>query len=131
MREHDGVEHLVVGHFLRAGFDHDDLLLGCGDRQLQRGHRALCSGRVDDVLTVHHTDEGTADRPVPRNIRNGEGDGRADHRGDLGRAVLIHGHDVQNECDVVPQVFREQGTDGAVNHTGGEDRLLGGLALAL
>ena len=130
MREHDGVVHIVVGDFLCACLDHDDLLHRGGNRQLQRAHVALCLGGVDDRLAVDHADEDAADRSVPRNIRDGEGDGCADHAGDLMRAVGIHCHDGQRNRNVVAQILREQGADRAVDDARGQNCLLARATLA-
>ena len=129
MREHDGVVHVVVRDFLCARLDHDDLLHRGGNGQLQRALVALRLGGVDDRLAVHHTDEDAADRAVPRNIRDGERDGCADHAGDLMRAVGIDCHDGQRDGHVVAQILREQGADRAVDDARGQNGLFAGTAL--
>ena len=128
---HDGLEHGVVVHFLGACLDHDHLLHGSGHGQLQIAHLALSLGGVDHDLTVHETHEHAADGAVPRNVGDGEGDGSTDHSGDLGGAVVIHGHDGEGQSHVVAQILGEQGTDGTVDDAGGQNGLLGGLTLAL
>ena len=129
--DHDRIVHIVVADLVCACFDHNDLLHGSGNRQLHVADLALFEGGVDNGLAVYHADEYAADRSVPRNIRDGERDGCADHACDLMRAVGIHCHNGQRDRNVVAQVLREQGTDGAVDYAGGEDRLFARSALSL
>ena len=69
-------------------------------------------------------DEHAADRSVPRDIRDGKGDGRADHRGDLRRAVVVDRENGQRDVDVVSEILREERSQRSVNDAGGEYRLL-------
>ena len=86
------VEHHVVGNFLRARFDHHDLLARAGDCQLQLALLALLEGGVDDDLAVYIADKHAADRAVPRNIGDRQCDRRADHRRNFGRVVRVDRH---------------------------------------
>ena len=83
MSLHDGVVHYVVGDLVCARLDHNDLAHGRGDSQVKIALGALCLGGVDDQLAVNKTHEHSADRSVPRNIGNGQCDGRTEHGGDL------------------------------------------------
>lgn len=46
-------------------------------------------------------------------------------------AIRVHGHHRTHHRHVIPHILGEQGTDGAVNHTGGEDSLIGRTAFPL
>ena len=125
----DGVQHGGIVHFVGAGLDHNDLALGTGNGQLQVALLTLGSGGVDNQLAVHQTHEHAADGAVPGDIGNGQSDGGTDHTGDLGAAVGIDAHDSHNDGHIVAHVLGEQGTDGTVDHTAGQDSLLTGAAL--
>ena len=81
--EHNAVKHHVVGHFVCARFNHRDQRIGGSDGNRHLGNLTLCLGRVDDIFAVHKTDGNTADRAVPRNFGNADGNGNTDHRGDF------------------------------------------------
>ena len=70
------------------------------------------------------------ERTVKGNVGNGDGSARADEGGDFGSAVSVNRQDGAGDNDVVAKVIREQGTHGAVDHTGGENRLKAGSRLA-
>ena len=126
----DAFDHDFVGNHLGAGFDHDDLLIGGGDGHGHLADLALLGGGVDDVFTVDVADADGADRSVPRNIGDRDGDGGTDHGYLLGLAVGVHAHDGVDHADVVAHILREQRADGAVDDAGGEDRLLAGSSLS-
>ena len=132
MSKHDRVVHILIGYFLRACLDHDNLLLGSRNGKLEAASLTLLGGRVhNEAVFLGHAHEHAADRSVPRNIGNGKGDGRTDHCGDLGRAVMIDRHNGEVEVYVVAQILREKRTDRAVDDAGGEDSLFGGASLTL
>ena len=127
----DGVEHGLVVHLVRTGLDHDDLLAGTGNGQLQVGTASLPLIRADDNLAVHQAHLHAADWAVPRNVRDGQREGGTQHTGNLRGVILIdrqNGHDDRN---VVAHIFREQRTDRTVYQTGGQDGLLGRTSLSL
>ena len=128
---HDSVKHNIVGNLVRACLDHYHLLLGRSNGQVQVGLASLLKVRHEYDLAVNQAYGDTADRTVPRNIRDRNSDGSADHAEDLRGAVRVnceYGH-----CDrnVVAHVLREQRTHRTVNNSGGQDSLLGGSALSL
>ena len=125
----DGIQHGDLVHLVGAGLDHDDLLLGGGNGELQVADIALLQSGVDHQLAVHQTHEHAGDGAVPGNVGDGQGDGGADHAGDLRAAVLVHAHDGHDNRHVVAHVLGEQGPDGTVHHTAGQDGLFAGAAL--
>ena len=126
----DGLEHDIVGHLVGAGLDHDDLLAGGDDGHVQIADLALLAVGVEDQLAVHQAHLQGGHGAVPGNVGDGQGGGGADQRGDLGGAVVVHGHDGAHDGHVVAEVIGEQGADGAVDDAGGQDALLAGTALA-
>ena len=131
VRDHDSLVHSLVGDLVSACLDHNDLSLGCRNGKLEVALCSLFCGGVYDDLAVNKTHENACDRTVPGNIRDGKGDGRTDHSGDLGRTVGIYGHDSEKKRDVVTKILGEEGTDGTVNNTSCKNCLLGGLTLTL
>ena len=128
--QHNGVIHCLIVHLVCARLNHNHLFGAGGNRQLQVALFAFLGVGVDNQFAVHKTDQRAADRTVPRNIRDGKGDGGTDHCGNLGRAVGVNRHHGQGQRHIVAQIFREQGADRAVDHTGGEHRFLRGFALS-
>ena len=63
-----------------------------------------------------------------RDVGDADGGGCADHRGNLRRVVVIHGHDGAGDDDVVAQVGGEEGAHGPVDHAAGQNAALGGTA---
>ena len=128
MREHDGIIHIVVGNLAGACLNHDDFLFGSGDREFKRADLALLIIRIENGLAVHKTDERTADRSVPRDIRNRQRDGSADHRRNFRRTVGVDGHDRQRQRDIVAQILREERTNRTVDDTACQNSLFRRLA---
>lgn len=130
MRFHDRVEHHIVRHLIGACLDHDHLFLGACHGELEIGDLPLLLGGVHHGFPVHKTHEHARDRTVPGDVRNGQGDGRADHGGDLRAAIVVHAHHQKVQRHVVAQILREKRTDGTVDDTCGKDRLFRGSALS-
>ena len=72
--EHNRVVHIVVRYFLCARFNHNDLLFGSCDCQLENAFFSFFGCRVDDESVADHSDKCAADRSVPRDVRNGKSD---------------------------------------------------------
>ena len=125
----DGLHHGLLVDLVGTGLNHDDLFLAGGQGQGQVTVLALLLGGVQDDFTVHQADENAGDGAAPRNIGHSDGQGRAIHAGDFGRAVGIQAHDGHRHADIVAHILREQRADGAVNDAGGQDGVLAGAAL--
>ncbi len=108
VRKLDGLVHRVVVDFVRAGLDHDDLLAGGDDRDVEIADLALLGVGVEHEFAVHKADLERADRAVPGNVGDGERGGGADESGDLGRAVMIDRHDGRHDGDVVAEIVGEE-----------------------
>ena len=55
------LDHLLLGHFLRARLDHHDRVLAAGDDQVEPAAAALLEGRVDHELAVDQADADAGD----------------------------------------------------------------------
>ena len=64
----DRLDHLIIGDAVCTSLDHDDLIAGRCDGQVQVGYGLLCVGRVDDELTVDHTDLSGRAWTIPWNV---------------------------------------------------------------
>jgi len=72
-----------------------------------------------------------ADRPVPRNVGDGEGGGGAiDHR-DVGVVDQIGRHERADDLNFIEESLGEEGAAGTVAQAGDQDLALGRTALAL
>ncbi len=123
-------EHNVLGDLVSAGLDHNDLVAGGGDGAVHLAGLFFLARRVDEILAVLEPEADACDGSVERNVGDGDGGGGADHSGDLGAAVVINAHNGAGDDNVVSEVGGEEGAHRPVDHTGGEDTALGGLALA-
>ena len=130
MRLHQGVEHLLLGHFLRARLDHDDLVLGRAQGDVHLGDLALLGGRVDNGLAVHDADLAARDDVVERDVRDRNRDRSAQQRHDLGGVVIVVLQHGAHDGNVVSEILGEQRAHRAVDLAGSQDRLLGRTALA-
>ena len=126
---HDAVVHILVGHLVGAGLDHGDALVGGGHGNGHLADLALLSVGVDDKLPVNQAHGNAGDGALPGDVGDGEGDGGANHGGNLRGVVLVHGHHGADDGHVVAHVLGEQGADGPVDHAAGEGGLLAGAAL--
>ena len=64
----DGLDHLIIGDAVCTGLDHDNLITGRCNGQIQIGYGLLCVGRVDDELTVDHADLCGCAWTIPWNV---------------------------------------------------------------
>ena len=126
----DGVHHDLFGHFVGAGFNHDDLFHAGSQGQGQVRALALLLGGVQHDLAVHIADCHAADGAIPGDIRHGNGERRAVHTGNLRGAVRVKAHHSHGHADIVAHILGEQRADGAVNHAGGQDGVFTGAAFA-
>ncbi len=127
----DGIEHSVVVNFVCACLDHDYLFHCACNGEVKVIPFTLCKGGVEDYLTVHKAYADAGNGAVPGNIGYGYGNGGGYHTQYLGLCVGIYGEDGHNNGHVISHILGEKGSDRAVNHTGGEYRLITGLALTL
>ena len=126
----DRLDHDILGDFVRARLDHDDLLRGRSHGQVQIGHRTLLGVRVHDELAVDQADPAAADGAVKRNVGDRHGDRGTDHRGDLGGIVLVHAENEVVQQNVVPVILREQRAHRTVDDTARQHGMLRGTALS-
>ena len=129
MPEQDGAHHVVVRNLLGASLDHHDRVLGAGEIQRERALFFLRERGVDDVFAVHDSHDHAAGRPRKGNVRNGQRDGRAQHRQRFGRDIRIDGERGGDHADVVEQSLREQRAERAVDEARGQNALVARSAL--
>ena len=126
-----GFEKCAFGHFLHFAFHHHDVVFGGSDHEVHVSLFKLCEGGIDDVFAV---DACYAD------FRDGclEGDVGACEGSRCGKACKCVGHvhtvgteedDVDIHLGVI--VAGEEGAQGTVNESGGEDFIVTGAAFAL
>ena len=71
----NSLDHLILRHFIGAGFDHDNFFAGRCHCQSQIGIFFFIGHRVKYKLAVHKSDLSRRDRAVKRNVRNSYGKG--------------------------------------------------------
>ena len=131
MARHNAVIHLFVGDNLRPRLDHCDALIRRGNRDCHPALFTLLCRRVDDIFAVDHSDRYARNRAVPRNIGDGQRDGGTHHGSDFRLAIVVYAHHRADNRYIVAHILGEQRTDGAVNHTGGQNCLIARAAFPL
>ena len=129
--EQNRSDHVVVGKFFRARFNHHNGVFGSGKIKSQSTCRFLCYRRIDDVFTVDHTYDDRTRRSCPRYIRNTERNRRTEHRKRFGRNIGVDRQRSRNYGYVVEKPFGEQRSDRSVDKSGYENRLIACPALSL
>ena len=129
--ELEGLDEALLGKLVGAALDHQHVLLVADVDQVERGGEHLLDRRVGDELAVDEADARGRDRPVPRDVGDGEGGAGAVHHGDVGLVLLVGRHQDADDLDLVQEALGEEGAAGAVAQAGGQDLLLGGASLAL
>ena len=115
MPEHDRADHFVVGDLVRTRLDHEDRVARACKVEVNGALFALRGIGVDDVLAVHQPDHDRTRRTCPRDIGNGERDGRTDHGERLGGDVRLHRESRCDDHDVVEKSLREERTERSVD----------------
>ena len=131
MRHFEGTHHLILGRFLRAGFDHDDRLPAARDDEIDLAPFPLLVRRVHDVVVVDQADADAGDRRVERNLGEGERRRRARDSEHVRVVVRVGRQDERDDLRLEPPAGREERPDGPVDEPARQDFLLGRLALAL
>ena len=131
MSQVDRFDHLLFRNLIGSGLDHDHLLRGGSNSQIQIPVFPLFLGRIDDEFTVNHSHLGHGAGTVKRNIRNACGDCGTDHGNQLRPACRVHGHHQVIQGHIIAVILREQRAHGTVDDTACKNRVLAGLSLSL
>ena len=101
------LDHLILRNLIRSRLDHDDLLRGRCNRELQVAGIPYLLGRVHDKLTVYHTHLCRRARTCKRDIGNRRYQRRTDHCHDLRTALCVYGHHHIVDRHIVAVILRE------------------------
>ena len=127
----DSFDHLILGNFISTGLDHNNLLCGGCNSQIQIAYLSLCRSRIDHQLTIYQTYRNSTYRAGEGNIRDGYGDGGTNHCQNLRSAVLIYTKYSIHDGTIVTIILREQRSHGTIDTTSSQNRILAGTALSL
>ena len=124
------LHHQCIGNFVRACFNHHNLIFLGGNGQVQSGCFSLrrcgvyhqCAVTVADIHRGYGICKG--------NIRNIQRKRSTNHCQHLRCAVLIYGHNVCNDSNVISVILGEQRTQRSVDTSCCQNRLFGGSALS-
>ena len=112
------LDDLLLGHFLRARFDHHEAVLAAGDDEVELALLALLEGRVDDVLAVDEADAHAGDRLLERNLRERERGRRAGDREHVGVVLRVGREHERDDLRLVAPAGREQRPDRPIDARG-------------
>ena len=115
MTEHDGADHFVVRHFIRARFDHENRVFGSRKIEVDRTLFTLRTIGIDDVFAVCKTYDNRTSRSRPRDIGNCDRNGRSDHGKRFGRNIGLDRKRGGDHHNVVKQPLGEQRTKRTVD----------------
>jgi len=88
--EHEGGEHVLLGHLECAGLEHEDRVLGPGHYEVEIGVLGLVEGRVHDELAVLvAADAHARKRALERDTGRKQCRRRAHDRDDVGLVDLV------------------------------------------
>ncbi len=87
---HDCFEHCIVIDLIRTRFDHNNFFHCTRNGKVKIRLLTLFKSRIEDNLTVNKSHADTADRTVPRDIRNGNSNRSRDHTAYFGRIIGIN-----------------------------------------
>ena len=130
MAKENRFQHFVFRNFICTGFDHNDLLSGRSNSQIQIRDLSLCARRVDDKFTIHQTDRNSANRTIERDIGNGNCDGRSQHRKDLRLAVLINRKNRVDQRNIIAVILREKRTHGTIDAASSQNCIFAGTSFS-
>src|SRR5262249_52087572 len=124
-------DHVLLGHFLRARFDHHDAVVRAGDDEVERAAAALGERRVDDELSIDLADADAGNRLLEgdggqRQRRGGAGDG--EH---VGVVLAVSREDEGDDLRLVTPAGGEEGADRTIDQPAREHFLFARLPLAL
>ena len=107
LRVLDGLKDDGLGHLARARLHHDDAGTRTRHNQVEQAAVEFFISRIDHELAVHVSDAGRRNRPLERNVRDGQRGGRADDGGHVVGVYRIHRERGGNDLDLVPEVLGE------------------------
>ncbi len=133
LAEGHGSEHILFADLIGSSFDHGDVVGGAGDGELEIGVLLLIVGGVDDefaridVAADANAGGGAIERSACAHKR-----GACAHDAHAVRRVLaIDDERGRNYVDFLLEAVDETGANRTVDHTRGQDALVGRLRLAL
>ena len=122
------LHHQVLGNLIGGALNHADLVHIARNSQIHRALLLLLLTGHQHRFTVDQAHGAARDRAAPRNIRDREGEGGANHAADFRRAVGVVGKHRHNDGDIVSQVLGEEGAHRPVHQAGSQNRPVGGTA---
>lgn len=125
--ELDGVGDDIFGDFAGSDFDHIDEVLGSGDDEVEVGDFELVGGGEEDELAIDAADADVGSGVEEGDIADGDGGTGGDAGEDIGVVLLVGSQDVEVDLDLIHETFWEEGSEGAIDQSCGED-FLGGWA---
>ena len=131
VRELDSSEHHLLGHLLHLALDHQNIVDGTADHDVQIGVLHLREGRVDDVLTADTGHTHLRNRTAERDVRNSQCSRCGQSGQSIGLNIFVRRNQVYGHIYLGVIVRRKQGTQRTVDQTGYEDLAVVSLALTL
>ncbi len=106
-----------------ADLDHRDRVLRASQDQVELAGGNLRAAGMDQVLAVGIADAHSTDRPVERNVRDGQRRRGADHGDDVEVMLGIRRERRHHHLHIIAVPVREQRAQRAVDQAAEQDRL--------
>ena len=124
-------DELLLGDLERGTFDHHDRVLGAGHDDVHVGELELLEGGVDDPFVLNPADPDSGDRSLPRDRREQDRRGRAEHAPHVGVVLLVRRDHEARDLRLVAVVLREERAERTIDLASRNRGLVAGASLAL
>src|SRR5581483_1282435 len=129
--EFNGIDDRLFFHFLGSGFDHHDSFGSSNDHDVEQTVAHLAVSRINDQLAIDKADADRANRAVERNVRDGEGSGRAVDPSHVGVVLGVGRKYESDNLGFATEAFRKKWANRTVNLAAGKNLALARPAFAL
>ena len=123
-------DHVIFRNLVHFAFHHHDVVHRGGHDHVDVGALHILNGGVHHEFAIHATYAHLGNRALEGDVGNGDGGGSCETCKTVGQEVLVAGNQGHNDLSFSVEVFREKGTDGAIDQAGNEDFILGRTGFA-
>jgi hypothetical protein len=128
MGQFERLQHHVFGQLVGAGLDHEDIVIGTGNHQIQAAQVHLLGCRIDHILAVDKADGRGRNRAVPRNVADGQRSRGSDDRQRVHQILAVGAERVDDDLHFVAHALGKERAQRAIHQAGKQNRLLAGTA---
>ncbi len=128
VRQAQRLHHRILRNLVRAGFHHQDGVLGAGHAQVQGAVFHLAGGGVDDESAIYVADAHRADRLGKGDVRDHQRGGSGNNRQRVQVMIWVCRERRENDLNVVAEAFGEERAQRAIYQAAKKNGRLAGAA---